>query len=597
MLLTARNLSKRFGVRQLFSGITLGFGEGERVGLIGANGSGKSTLLKILAGMEQPDEGELVARQRLRVGYVPQEDRFEDASVLSLVTANAPGHLDAHEREHAAALVLGRLGFEDEQANAGKLSGGWKKRLAVAVQLVAEPDLLLMDEPTNHLDLDGVLWLQDFVRRAAFATVIVTHDRRFLEETCTRIVELDRKYPDGFLSHDGPYSDFLEKREAFFEAQQSRQASVASLVRREIEWLKRGAKARTTKAKGRIERAGELQSELSDLKSRNADRGTAGIDFAASGRKTKKLVELKNASKSLGGRKLFEGVDLTLSPGDTIGLLGPNGSGKTTLIRLVTGALQPDAGSVFRADDLKIVLFDQHRQQLDPDDTLRRALFPTGDNLVVHGKPTHVAGWAKRFLFRGDQLDVPIRDLSGGERARVLIARLMLQEADVLILDEPTNDLDIPTLDVLEERLGEFPGAVLLVTHDRFLLERTATSLLSLDGRGNASHYADLAQWENARKAQQKSDVAAKRAAKPSPAATQVQPAKRKLTWKEQKELEGMEAAILAAEADVEHWQAKTADPAILADHEQMAAACDSLASAQQEVERLYARWAELDHA
>ncbi len=596
MLLTARNLAKRFGIRQLFSGITLGIGEGERVGLIGANGSGKSTFLKILAELEQPDEGELVARQRLRVGYVPQEEQFDpDVSVLALVTANAPPHSDAHEREHAAALVLAKLGFEDEQAKAGTLSGGWKKRLAIAVELVAEPDLLLMDEPTNHLDLEGVLWLQDFVRRAAFATVIVTHDRRFLEETCTRIVELDRKYPDGFLSHEGPYSGFLEKREAFFAAQQSRQASVASLVRREIEWLKRGAKARTTKAKGRIERAGELQAELGDLKSRNADRGTAGIDFAASGRKTKKLVQLQKASKSLGGRKLFDGVNLVLSPGDTVGLLGPNGSGKTTLIRLVTGALEPDAGSVFRADDLKIVLFDQHRQQLDLDDTLRRALFPTGDNLVVHGTPTHVAGWAKRFLFRSDQLDVPVRDLSGGERARVLIARLMLQEADVLILDEPTNDLDIPTLDVLEERLADFPGAVILVTHDRFLLERTATTLLSLDGRGNASVFADLTQWENARKVQQKADAAAKKAAKPAAASTPAKPAKRKLTWKELKELEGMEAAILQAEDDVETWQAKIADPTVQSDHEAMATACESLATAQREVDRLYARWAELE--
>ncbi len=593
MLLTARDLSKSYGARLLFSDITLGLADGERVGLIGANGSGKSTLLKILASLEQPDEGQLVSRQRVRVGYVAQEESFPDpVSCLDLVAEFADAHLDSHERHNRAAVVLGRLGFDNVDAPADKLSGGWRKRLSIATQLVGEPDLLLMDEPTNHLDLDGVLWLQSLVRYAQFATVIVTHDRRFLEETCNRIVELDRRYPEGYLSHNGTYSDFLEKKEGFLNAQQSRQQSVASVVRREIEWLRRGAKARTTKAKGRIDRAGVLQEELADLKQRNVSRGAAGIDFAATGRRTKKLVELKNVSKSLGGKALFKNVDLILSPGETLGLLGPNGSGKTTLIRLITSALKPDTGSVIPAESLKVVLFDQHREQLDPDVTLRRALFPTGDTLTVNGRPTHVAGWAKRFLFLNDQLDVPVRDLSGGERARVLVARLMLQEADLLILDEPTNDLDIPTLDVLEESLAEFPGAVLLVTHDRYLLERASTSLLALDGRGNANSYADLSQWERARAAQQRADAEAKRAAKSVAA---LPPAKKKLTWKEQRELETIEATIVTAERNMEHWQAKVGDPAIVSDHMKMSQACERLSEAQHEVERLYARWGELE--
>ena len=423
-----------------------------------------------------------------------------------------------------------------------------------------------------------------------FATLIVTHDRRFLESAANRIVEIDRSYPAGFLSHNGSYSEFLEKREEFLTAQKGREQALASNVRREIEWLRRGAKARTTKAKGRVERAGEMQSELGELKGRNAARGTAGIDFAASGRRTQKLVEFKNVSKSLGGRKLFQNVDLTLTPGGKLGLLGPNGSGKTTLIRLLTGKLEPDAGRIERAGELQVVVFDQHREQLDPDQSLRRALFPTGDTLVIHGVPTHVAGWARRFLFRPDQLDLPVRDLSGGERARVLIARLMQREADVLILDEPTNDLDIPTLDVLEQSLTEFPGAAVLVTHDRFLLERISTDLLALDGDGNARHYADLSQWERGRDSAAKTTEKPK-AATPSPAASSA----KKLTWGEQKELEKIEQTILAAESKAESLERETADPALAADHVKLTAAYEKLGAAQAEVQRLYDRWADLE--
>ena len=591
MLLTARNLAKSYGPRLLFTGITLGLADGERVGLIGPNGSGKSTLLKILAGVEHYDEGELIARRGLRVGYVPQEDEFPaEATCTDLVADRAGDALDDHERHLRAEVLLGRFGFTDVRATAGSLSGGWRKRLSIARQLVSEPDLVLMDEPTNHLDLDGVLWLESLVKTGNFATLVVTHDRRFLESAANRIVEIDRSYPAGFLSHNGRYSEFLEKREEFLTAQQSREQALASGVRREIEWLQRGAKARTTKAKGRIERAGEMMAELGELKQRNAVRGTAAVDFAASGRRTKKLVELKGVSKSLGGRTLFSNLDLVLSPGSTLGLLGPNGSGKTTLIRLLMGQLSPDAGRVERADALQVVVFDQHREQLDPDQTLRRALFPNGDTTVVHGQPTHVVGWARKFLFRSDQLDLPVRDLSGGERARVLIARLMQREADLLVLDEPTNDLDIPTLDVLEQSLLEFAGAVVLVTHDRFLLERVSTDLLALDGEGGAHAYADLSQWERGRDA-------AKSAAKekPRPAAAPVSPAKKKLTWGEQKELERIEAAILAAESAAESLEKETADPSLAADHVKLSAAYEKLGAAQAEVQRLYDRWADLE--
>jgi ABC transport system ATP-binding/permease protein len=367
-------------------------------------------------------------------------------------------------------------------------------------------------------------------------------------------------------------------------------------VRREIEWLRRGAKARTTKAKGRIERAGEMMSELADLRSRNVQQGAAKIDFAASQRKTRKLLELKAVSKSLGGRELFRDVNFLLTAGAKLGLLGPNGSGKSTLIRLMIGKLTPDRGEIVRADGLRIVLFEQHREQLDPSQTLRRALSPMGDNLIVDGNPMHVTGWARRFLFRAEQLDLPVGELSGGEQARVLIARLMLKPADVLILDEPTNDLDIPTLDVLETSLEEFSGALVLVTHDRYLIDQVSTELLALDGRGNANMYADLSQWERARDA---SDEDARTAASQKKSLTSsrqsLSPQKKKLTWNEQREFEAIEQSILAAESRVEALHARVSDPIIMRDRVKMHEACEALGAAQREVERLYARWEELE--
>jgi ATP-binding cassette subfamily F protein uup len=598
MLLTGRNLTKHYGPRLLFSSITMGFSEGQRIGLIGANGSGKSTLLRIFAGLETPDEGELVARRQLRLGYVPQEDSFDPAqSSLDCVAAEIDAHLDDHERHLRAGILLDRAGFADPQAPIATLSGGWKKRLAIVRQLAREPDLLLMDEPTNHLDIDGILWLETIITTSSFATLIVSHDRRFLESVANRIIELGRAYPEGFLSHNGSYSEFIEKREEFISAQQGRQQALTSAVRREIEWLRRGAKARTTKAKGRIERAQSMMSDLADLKTRNTAQGAANVEFTASQRQTRKLIEFKHVAKSLGGRELFADVSFVLSPGSKLGLLGPNGSGKSTLIRLLSGALAPDRGQILRADQLRVVVFDQHRQQLDPDQTLRKALWPSGDTVTFQGQSMHISGWAKRFLFRTEQLDLPIRELSGGEQARVLIARLMTQPADVLILDEPTNDLDIATLDVLEESLEDFPGALVLVTHDRYLLDRVSTDILALDGKGHAAIYAELAQWERARAAALQAESAAKKAAeKPKPAAAPASPpAKKRLTWNELRELEAMEATIHAAEEQVQALQHQTADPSVLADHIKLHAAYEKLSAAQQEVERLYSRWAELE--
>ncbi|MBV8781527.1 MAG: ABC-F family ATP-binding cassette domain-containing protein [Phycisphaerae bacterium] len=595
-LLTVRGMEKAFGPRRLFSGISISFQSGERTGLIGANGSGKSTLLKILAGLEHADSGDFERKRGLRIGYVAQADEFDAPTPQEVLQDALRDQLpDAHDRATRTSIMLGKLGFDRPDKRVAELSGGWRKRLSIARELVREPELLLLDEPTNHLDLAGILWLEKTLASASFAFVMVSHDRYFLENLTNRIVELDRAYPDGYLSHDGSYSGFLEKKEAFLTAQQSRQQSLASNVRREIEWLRRGAKARTTKAKGRIEQANSMMTDLADLKRRNAAAENAQIDFSASGRQTRKLLVASDLSKRVGDGLLFENLSFTLSPNTCLGLIGPNGSGKSTLLRIITGELPPDSGSIKMAEQLRIVKFDQERAALDPNMPLRRALLPGGDSVVHRGNTMHITAWAKQFLFRVEQLDLPVGSLSGGEQARVLIAQLMLKAADVLILDEPTNDLDINTLDVLEESLNAFPGAVVLVTHDRFMLDRLSTSLLALDGNGTAVEYADLSQWQSA----------AERAIEPPtrkpslepkpPGQSPAKPRSKRLTWNEAKEWSTIEADIAAAEQQVLEAEAKAADPTILTDHRKLHAAYDSLAAAKSRVDALYARWAELE--
>jgi ATP-binding cassette subfamily F protein uup len=598
LLLKTDSISKSFGPRTLFRGISLSLDDTQHVGLIGPNGTGKSTLLRILAGLERQDSGGIESRRQMRPAYLPQEDTFPPGMTVEEVMLAAfphDDHRDDHERHIEVQILLGKIGFDDFGQSVDTLSGGWKKRLALARELIKQPDLLLLDEPTNHLDLEGILWLEKFLQSARFACLVVSHDRYFLEHVADRIIELNSAYPDGYLSHDGTYSDFLEKREEFLAAQQSREQSLASQVRREIEWLKRGAKARTTKAKGRIQQANRMMSDLADLKTRNAGDQSAAIDFAASGRQTRKLIALKNVTKSIDGRPLFRDVTLTLAPNDKLGLLGPNGSGKSTLLKLLNGDVQPDAGTITRATELKVVSFEQNRASLDKDQPLRHAFAPHGgEKLFYRGQELHVSGWARRFLFRSEQLDMPVGQLSGGEQSRVLIARMMLREADVLLLDEPTNDLDIPTLEVLEESLETFPGAIVLVTHDRYLLDRLCTDLLALDGKGNANLYADLTQWENARQrdpasAEKPLARASTQSEKKSP------PGLKRLNWNEQREWEQIESKIEQAEAELQSAHQHMDDPAVLADRHRLAEACKRVESAQIAVQALYARWEQLE--
>jgi len=578
-----------YGSRSLFDDLSFGLFEGDQAGLVGPNGSGKSTLLKILAGDTAPDRGSRSLRGGLRVGYVPQDPGFSAGRTVEDVLTAAVARVDEEDRPGRVAQALGRAGFANGRAEVDTLSGGWKKRLAIARELAAAPDILLMDEPTNHLDVEGILWLEDVLTERARAFLVVSHDRYFLEHVATRMLELNRIYPRGLFEADGRYSEFLVRRDEFLRGQASYQDALANTVRREIEWLRRGAKARSTKAKGRIKEAGRLIEALEDGRARAAG-GTAGIDFTASQRRTRRLLVARGVTKSLGGRRLVTNLDLVITPGTRVGLIGPNGSGKTTLLDVLAGALPPDAGEIERADGLRVVRFAQERGGVDPTQSLRRALAPEGDAVTWQGRSVHVHSWAKRFLFQLEQLELPVGRLSGGEQARVHIARLMREPADLLILDEPTNDLDIPTLEVLEESLAEFEGGLVLVTHDRFMLERVSTVIVALDGRGGVETFADYAQWESAR------DTAGpprRPVAATTPERARSRPPR--LGYLEQREWDGMERAILDAERAVDACQSEVDDPTIASDPAALQQRYAALEAARADVDRLYARWAELE--
>ena len=604
-ILNAQSVTKQFGAKPLFQNISLTVEDGDRIGLIGPNGAGKSTLLAILAGQLEPDTGELAVRKRPRAAYVPQDSRFAPGLSIRQVLERAlsAAHVNENEREGRLRELSGRAGFTDLTAEAAALSGGWRKRLAITEALVSEPDVMLLDEPTNHLDLAGIEWLEELLASAKFAAVTVSHDRYFLESTSSGIIELNRVYADGLLRVKGNFSRFLEEKQGYLESQNRQQDSLRNRVKTEIEWLRRGPKARTTKSKARIDTANAMIGQLAEMNARTAV-SAAGIDFEASQRKTKRLVEFKNvvcdapggetpdeSGESLPGRRLFTGLNFILTAGMKVGLVGPNGSGKTTLLRLLRGEIEPAEGTIRRAEALRIVYFSQMRE-LDDSLTLRRALAPEGDGVIYQGRPVHVAGWAARFLFTSEQLNQPVSNLSGGERARVLIAKLMLEPADVLLLDEPTNDLDIPTLEILEENLLDFPGALVLVTHDRYLLNRVSSTVLGLDGRGHTGRFADYAQWEDW--VEEQDQVAQTKPEPKANSASAANSAKKKLSYLEAREFAAIEERVEVSDTRLAAARNRVEDPAIATNAAALEEALNELDAAQHENDALYARWAEL---
>ena len=588
-LLSCHSLAKSYGRDHLFAELSFSLAADDRLGVLGPNGSGKSTLLKIVAGIETADAGEVTIRRQLRIAYLSQQDNFEQQDTVETVLKRALAKTAFAQQEWSdrVAKIIGLSALPAVNTLAHTLSGGWQKRLAIAAQAIQEPELLLLDEPTNHLDLEGIQWLERFLGKMDCALILVSHDRTFLENMTTRMIEINRRFPQGYFSATGKYSRFLEKREEYLTAMQRHEDTLANRVRRELEWLRRGPKARATKAKGRQQDAQRLIGELSDYRQRSRQQGSAEISFSASGRKTKRLLCAQDISKTLGGRQLFSKLNLVLTPGIKIGLLGTNGSGKSTLLKILAAKLAPDNGEVERALDLKIVHFEQGRNDLDRTKTLKQILAPESDQVIFQGRALHVASYASRFLFRGDALNTPVANLSGGEQARLVIARLMLCPADILLLDEPTNDLDIDTLEVLEDSLEEFPGAIVLVTHDRLMLDRLSDLLIALEENGQHQIYAEYSQWLEARR-NQKLPPAEKQTKQGAPVTMN------KLTAAQKRELKQIETQIEATELLIKSCQSMLDDPALASDPEKLHAAYSQLQEATQTLDRLYQRWGEL---
>lgn len=596
-LLVAQKISKTLSGKALFSDLTVTLAENERVAILGANGSGKSTLLRMLATEDKPDDGAITSRRDLHVAYVPQQDIFENDSTVFSVMDQAIAKND-RERSAKISKYLGRFGFSDRSLEVARLSGGWKKRLALARGFAQEPDLLLLDEPTNHLDIAGIEWLEDQIRGLPCAVAFVSHDRYFVEALASRVIELDRRYPNGTISSDGAYADFLDFRESFLAQLRKNQDTLSNKVRRETAWLRQGAKARTTKSK---HRTAEALKMIDELKSMRLDSRAAKVEFAASGKRSKELLKAEAVSKSLGGNCLFNNFSVVLSPGTCLGVAGDNGSGKSTLLNVLIGNLKPDSGEVLHANGVKISFFDQQRKSLDPTMSLEEALMGDARSIVVNGREYVSSAWARKFLFSPEQLSVSLNRLSGGEQARVLIARLMRNPADILVLDEPTNDLDIPTLEVLEDSLEEFPGAIILVTHDRFLLDRVSTSIAGLLGDGRIELFASYLQWEIAKESRE--DKNAKKPAllksnSSDSASGSFNPLANKggqLTHAERIELGKIPEKIEKAEKQVANIEDKIAEPENASNPDKLAKLCADLSEAQKKVEGLYTRWAELE--
>ncbi len=606
-LLTCQAIGKSFGAQRLFEQIDLVVHRGDRIGLIGSNGSGKSTLLKILCGRVEPDEGKVVSRKNIRTVYLAQADMFQEEASIEENLEAALGSLNLDEIEcyNRVQALLSRADFPDPAIAVKHLSGGWRKRLAICRSFVVEPDILVMDEPTNHLDIEGVIWLEKMLSGALpespDAFLLVTHDRHFLENIASRIVELSSVYPQGSLEVDGGYSRFLQTRITFLEQQQQLEERLANKMRREAEWLSRGPKARATKARYRIDEAHKLQAQLNEVKNRNRSVKQVRIDFDATGRKTKKLFEAEGISKEYDDKPLFSDLDMVLSPGSRLGLLGRNGCGKSTLMQIIAASntddgATPDKGTVTTAPNVKIVSFDQKRESINPEITLRRALAPDGDSIIFRESSYHVVSWAQRFLFRAEQLETPVGQLSGGEQARILIAELMRQSADILLLDEPTNDLDIPSLDILEESLLDFPGALVLVSHDRYLLDSVCDQVLGFDGNGAVAYYADYEQWLADLGRKGKEDGSSGVLADVAPPVTKGKQKKTgTLSYMDQREYDQIEEKIMTGEEELERLQVILEAPDTVADPQRLEAVWTELEEAKKAVEKLYERWDDLE--
>jgi ATP-binding cassette subfamily F protein uup len=613
ILISAHRLEKRFATRTLFTGLTFAIEDGDRIGLIGPNGAGKTTLMRMMSGGSSVDGGDLSSSRGTRIALLEQSPTFNDTVTVREALLEATDDPFDYDSMMLVEEILSKFDLNRDDVGADRpvssLSGGWKKRVALAREIARKPDLLLLDEPTNHLDVDGIRWLEEYLAAARFATVTITHDRLFLQRVANRIFDLDPRYPDGLLVVKGEYVDYLTVRDDLIRSQERREVVLKNTLRRETEWLRRGAKARTTKQTARITRAGNLQSEVGDLEERNAKKRLQ-IDFQEASRNPHKLIEAKELRKDVpnsdgvGERMLFDDFSMIITPKTRLGLLGPNGCGKSTLIKCLLGLEEATSGTVKRAEKIDIAYFEQHRDTIDMKKTVLRNICDEGDYVDFRGQFVFARSYLDRFLFRTEQHDMPVEKLSGGEQARLRIAQMMLTPANVLVLDEPTNDLDLATLAILEETLGDFPGAVILVTHDRYFLDQVSNRILAfehdLQGEAELLEFASFSQWEDwreirddERKALTKKGSKKAAAAQATAAPAQATP-KKKLSFKDKHDLDNMEANIAKAEKELSDLQAEVSKPEHLANSSKLSEISTAIGLAQAKVDALYARWAEL---
>ena len=480
-LLTMENLTKVYTQRRIFDQTDFSVGEGEKIGIIGINGTGKSTLLRMAAGLEEPDEGRIVKGNHTVIRYLPQKPEFDgDCTILEAVVRENKNQMNEWSSESEARAMLMELGFSDMELRTGVLSGGQKKRVALAATLLGSFDLLLLDEPTNHLDGEMAQWLEEYLAVYKGALVLVTHDRYFLDRVVTRIVELDR---GKIYSYPGSYSEFIRLKEARESMELASQRKRKSVLRKELEWLARGARARSTKQKAHIQRIEQMQS-IQDRKEEETVRLGA-----LSSRLGKKTIELSDIRKELGGRLLIRDFSYIFLKGDRVGIVGPNGCGKTTLLKIITGELEADAGTRQTGQTVKIGYFVQEAAPMDPSVRVIDYVKEAGELVVTPEGTITAAQMLERFLFDGSMQWGPVEKLSGGEKRRLYLLRILMGAPNVLILDEPTNDLDIQTLTILEDYLDSFDGIVITVSHDRYFLDRVVQRIFAFEENGEIRQY------------------------------------------------------------------------------------------------------------
>ncbi len=632
MILTLENLTKSYGEKLLFSHVDLAIEEGDKIGIVGVNGTGKSTFLKAAAGMIPVDEGTRVEQKGLRLEYLAQDkelspentvlaEAFRGTSPLMkalrdyemtlresergsadeqtqrklMACAEQIDAADGWQLESDAKTVLTRLGLDDYMARVGTLSGGQRKRLALATALIQPSDLLLLDEPTNHLDLEAIAWLEEYLRGRKGALLMVTHDRYFLDHVATKIFELDKGKA---YTYTGNYSDFLEQKAARIEREQRSEQKRQNFLRNELKWMRRGAQARSTKQKARIERYEQVKSETPDL-----DRSTIEIGLAGS-RLGRSVIELDHVSYEAGGRTILRDFSYTVTRRDRVAFLGPSGIGKTTLFDLIAGKRRPTSGTVKIGQTVRLGYFTQ--KAVDMDERLRAIEYieeAAHTITLADGSRITASQLMERFLFPGDLQWTPIARLSGGEKRRLFLLRILMESPNVLLLDEPTNDLDLETMSVLEQFLSDFSGAILLVSHDRFFVDRLAEKsfVFGKDGRlsmfaGGFTYAHEKLEAQRREEAQQeKSSRPVEQKAEKSPAPRQEpeKPARRKLTFKEQKEYAEIEAVIASKEG--EHRAVQLEMEQAASDYERLAELGREEARLSQELDRLMDRWAYLE--